>query len=74
MDYILTLVFLCDNGKTSSISIDSVSPTISAEEVTTLMDTVIGKNVVKTTNGLLTGKYNAYLTQKQGTKFTIIKF
>ena len=74
MDYILTLVFLCANGEKSSISIDSVSPTISSEEVTNIMDIIIEKNVIITKNGILTGKYNAYLTQKQVTKFTIIKF
>ena len=58
----------------SSISIDSVSPTISPEEITTIMDTIIVKNIFTTKNGMLTGKYNAYLSQKQVTKFTIIKF
>lgn len=71
MNYILTLVFLCANGDKSSISIDPVSPIIAPEEANALMDTIISKNVFITKNGSLTGKYDAYLTQKQVTKFDI---
>jgi len=71
MDYVLTLVFLCANGEKSSISIDAANPLLAPEEANTLMDTIISKNVFVTKNGSLTGKYDAYLTQKQVTKFAI---
>jgi len=71
MDYVLTLVFLCANGEKSSISIDSASPLLAPEEAIALMDTIITKNIFITKNGSLTGKYDAYLTQKQVTKFAV---
>jgi len=71
MNYILTLIFLSANGEKSSISIDPVSPTIAPEEANALMDTIIAKNVFITKNGSLTGKYDAYLTQRQVTKFDV---
>ena len=71
MEYSLTLTFICENGEKSSISIDGVKSDITKDQVSSLMDTIISKNIFLTKNGILTGKSGAQLTQKAVTKFEI---
>ena len=69
MEYSLTLTFICENGEKSSISIDGVKKDLTKDQVSSLMDTIISKNIFLTKNGILTGKSGAQLTQKAVTKF-----
>ena len=71
MEYSLTLTFICENGEKSSISIDGVKSYITKDQVSSLMDTIISKNIFLTKNGILTGKSGAQLTQKAVTKFEV---
>lgn len=71
MNYSLTLTFLCANGEKSSVTVDNVDASITKEQVTNLMDTIISKNIFLTKNGEFTGKSAAKLTQKAVTKFDI---
>ena len=71
MEYSLTLTFICENGEKSSISIDGVKSDITKDQVSSLMDTIISKNIFLTKNGILTGKSGAQLTQKAVTKFEV---
>lgn len=71
MEYILTLSFLCSNNTKSSISIEGANKMLSSEEVTTLMDTIIEKNIFKSKNGSFVKKSGAVLTQKAVSKFTV---
>lgn len=71
MEYSLTLTFICENGEKSSISIDGVKSDITKDQVSSLMDTIISKNIFLTKNGILTGKSGAQLTQKAVTKFEL---
>jgi hypothetical protein len=71
MEYILSLTFLCANGQKTSLSIEGVKPTITQTQASTLMDTIIAKNIFLTKNGALTGKSGANLTQRQVTKLDV---
>ena len=71
MEYSLTLTIICENGEKSSISIDGVKSDLTKDQVSSLMDTIISKNIFLTKNGILTGKSGGQLTQKAVTKFEI---
>lgn len=71
MQYSLTLTFVCENGEKSSISIDNVKEDVTKEQVSTLMDTIITKNIFLTKNGALVKKSGAQLTRKSVTKFEL---
>ena len=71
MQYSLTLTFVCENGEKSSISIDNVKEDVTKEQESTLMDTIITKNIILTKNGALVKKSGAQLTRKAVTKFEI---
>lgn len=72
MEYSLTLSFICENGEKSSITIDGVKEDLTKEQVSTLMDTIISKNIFLTKNGALTKKSGAQLTKKAVTKFELV--
>ena len=71
MEYTLTLNFICENGEKSSISIDGVKSGITKDEVSSLMNTIIDKNIFLTKNGALTKKSGASLTAKTVSKFEV---
>ena len=68
MEYSLQLVFLSETGAKSSITISEVKPGLTNEEVSTLMDTIIEKNIFETNKGALVSKYSAQLVQRTVTK------
>ena len=57
--------------KKSSISIDGVKNGITKDQASSLMDTIINKNIFLTKNGALTKKSGAQLTAKTVTKFEV---
>ena len=71
MEYILTITFICTNGKKSSLTIEGVKSTITDEEVNTLMDTIITNNIFLNTNGALLEKASASLTQREVKDFAV---
>ncbi len=71
MEYSLTLTFVCENGEKSSLTIDNVKKDLTKEQVSSLMDTIISKNIFLTKNGALASKHAAQLTEKNVTKFEI---
>ncbi|MBD7912088.1 DUF2922 domain-containing protein [Clostridium cibarium] len=71
MEYILSLTFICANGQKTSLSIEGVKATITEAQASTLMDTIIAKNIFLTKNGAFTGKSGATLTQRQVTKLDV---
>ncbi|MGL5149575.1 MAG: DUF2922 domain-containing protein [Clostridium sp.] len=62
MEYELSIVFLATNGKKTSFSISNVKDTITQSKVSTMMDTIIAKNIFLAKNGALVGKHGASLT------------
>jgi len=71
MEYSLTMTFVTSNGDKASLTITGVKSAITQLEVSTLMDTIIAKDVFLTKTGSLTAKYGAQLTERQVTQFTV---
>ncbi|MBE6047076.1 MAG: DUF2922 domain-containing protein [Clostridium sp.] len=71
MEYSLTLTFICENGQKSSISIDGVKEDLTKEQVNSLMDIIVSKNIFLNKNGALVKKSGAQLTRKAVTKFEL---
>ena len=71
MDYTLTMTFLTSGGKKSTFSISGIKPDITKEEIKTLMNTIIEKNVFFAQSGALVAISAAQVTQKKVTKFEV---
>lgn len=71
MEYILNMVFITDSGVKSSLSISGVKETITQDQVNTLMDTIISKNIFLPTAGALVSKNDAQLTERKITKYEL---
>lgn len=71
MEYSLQMVFLCETGEKSSITISEVKPELTNENVISLMDTIISSNIFGTSKGALISKYSAQLVQREVTKWDL---
>lgn len=71
MDYSLTMTFINTSGDKTSLTISGVKDTLTKEDVTTLMDTIIENDIFVSNGASLVSKYGAQLTQRQTTKFDI---
>ena len=71
MEYTLSMTFLTDTGLQSTLSISDVRGDITKEEVNSLMDLIIVKNIFHPKAGQFTHKESAQLSQKNVTKFTV---
>ena len=69
MEYILSMTFITDTGKKTSFSVDGVKPTITKDEITALMDTIIEKNVFLSSKGAIVQKSGANITQRTVTSY-----
>lgn len=72
MEYSLQMVFLCESGEKSSITISDVKPGLTNSDVIILMDTIIASNIFGTSKGALISKYSAQVVQREVTKFGIL--
>jgi hypothetical protein len=71
MEYTLSMTFLTEYGLKTTLSVSGVNPTLTETEANALMNTIIAKNIFKTTSGDLVSKSNAQLTEKQVTKYDV---
>ena len=71
MEYTLAMTFLTAAGLKTTLSVSGVKSTLTKDEVNTLMDVVIAKNIFKTNSGDLVKKSGAQLTQRQVTKYEV---
>ncbi len=71
MDYSLLMTFINASGDKVNLSISGVKQDITEPQVSTLMDTIIAKDVFLSKGGSLASKYGAQLTQRQTTKFSL---
>ncbi|MBL4933034.1 DUF2922 domain-containing protein [Clostridium paridis] len=71
MEYSLAMTFVTSSGDKISMTVTGVRSDISQAEVSTLMDTIIAKDIFLTKGGSLTAKYAAQLTERQVTKFDV---
>ena len=71
MDYTLTMTFLTSGDQKSTFSISGIKPDITKDEIKTLMNTIIEKNVFFAQSGALVAISAAQVTQKKVTKFEV---
>ena len=71
MEYILAMTFLTSTGAKSTMSISGVKSDITKEQISTLMDTIIEKNIFQTKSGTLAGKSGANVTERKVTKYEL---
>lgn len=72
MEYTLQLIFICENGDKSAMSISDVKSNLAKDDVTALMDAIITNNIFTTKNGALVSKYSAQVTERQVTKWELV--
>lgn len=72
MEYSLQMVFICESGEKSSITISEVKPGLTNTDVIALMDTIIASNIFVTSKGALISKYSAQVVQREVTKWGIL--
>ncbi|GAA0078912.1 hypothetical protein UT300005_32910 [Clostridium sp. CTA-5] len=71
MDHILTMSFLTQTGKKTSITINGVKEDVNADQVKALMNLIIEKEVFFVNGGLLKAIDSAQLTNRAITKFDL---
>ena len=71
MEYSLQMVFICESGEKSSITISDVKPGLTNSDVIALMGTIIASNVFETSKGTLISKYSAQVVQREVTKWDL---
>lgn len=71
MEYSLQMVFLCESGEKSSITISEVKSELTNTDVIALMDTIIASNIFETSKGALISKYSAQVVQREVTKWDL---
>ena len=71
MEYTLSMTFLAETGEKVTMSITGVNEELNQEQASTLMDTIIERDIFITKNGPLTGKYSAELIKRQVDKFEV---
>ena len=71
MEYILSMTFLTSTGAKSSMTVSGVKSTITKEEISALMDTIIEKNIFQTKSGTLASKSGANVTERKVTKYEL---
>ena len=68
---LLQMVFICESGEKSSITISDVKPGLTNSDVIALMGTIIASNVFETSKGALISKYSAQVVQREVTKWDL---
>lgn len=63
----LVMTFLTDTGKKSSLNVSNVNDSITKDEVSTAMNTIIAKNIFNTTNGRFAKIDSARIDEKNST-------
>lgn len=71
MEYILSMIFNTTSGKATTFSISGVNPEITQEQVVSLMDLMISKNIFEVASGELVSKNSAKLTERKITKYEV---
>ena len=71
MEYVLSLIFVTEQGSKLTLSINGVKSTITQAQVNSLMDTIITKNIFLPSSGALVSKSDAKLTERKITKYEV---
>ena len=70
-DKTLTMSFLNELGKRTSLRVDGIKDNLSQQEVVNLMDTIISKNIFKTSGGDLKIKDGAQIQERNVSKIEV---
>lgn len=71
MEYTLTLTFVNAAGDKGNLTISGAKAGVTKDEVNSLMDTIIAKDVFENKGASLVSKYGAQITERQTTKFDL---
>lgn len=71
MEYILTLTFMTEAGKESSLTITGAKESVTSDEANEIMDTIIASDIFSTKSGAYVSKADAKLTERKITEFTV---
>lgn len=71
MEYILSMTFNTEGGKTTNLSTTGVKNNITKAQVLSLMDLIIEKNIFEIDSVALVSKNSAKLTQRVVTKYEV---
>lgn len=63
----LVMTFLTDTGKKAALNVPSVKESITKDEVSTAMTTIIAKNIFNSSNGRFTKVDSARIDEKNST-------
>ncbi len=70
-DKSLVMTFLNEEGKRASITLPGIKESITEQEVSTVMDTIIVGNVFSTSGGDLKSKHSAQITERNITDLSV---
>ncbi|MGM9933936.1 DUF2922 domain-containing protein [uncultured Clostridium sp.] len=71
MEYILTLTFMTEGGKKSSLTITGVNSSINADDANSLMDAILDNDIFETKSGAFVSKVEAKLTERKVTEYAV---
>lgn len=71
MEYILTLTFMTEGNKKSSLTITGVNSSIDADDANALMDAILANDIFETKSGAFVSKVDAKLTERKITEFSV---
>ena len=71
MEYILTLTFMTEGGKKSSLTITGVNSSIHADDANSLMDAILDNDIFETKSGAFVSKVEAKLTERKVTEYAV---
>ena len=71
MEYVLTMNFITSTGSKSSMTISGVKSDLTKEQISSLMDKIIEKNIFHTKSGTFSSKSGANVTERKITKYDL---
>lgn len=71
MEYVLTMNFITSTGSKSSMTISGVKSDLTKEQISSLMDKIIEKNIFQTKSGTFASKSGANVTERKITKYDL---
>lgn len=71
MEYSLSMTFGTSNGQKATIKISDVKENLTEDQISSLMNTIIEKDIFLTSKGTLTSKISAEVVQKGTTKYSL---
>ncbi len=71
MEYILTLTFMTEADKKSSLTITGVNSSMDSDAANALMDAILESDIFETKSGSFVSKVEAKFTERKITEYTV---